>query len=74
MSELSTDVGTLRLHPGDRVRHVCDPAEGVVEAVADLDRIPTVAVRLETGGVEVSCMGFWERVEGYGGLGRRTAP
>ncbi len=62
MTDLSMDVGTLRLHPGDRVRHVCDPAEGVVETVDDMGRIPTVAVRLESGGVEVSCMGFWERV------------
>ena len=51
-----------RLAPGDRVRHVCDPTEGVVETVDTMGRIPTVAVRLEAGGVEVSAAGFWELV------------
>ena len=53
---------TARLSVGDRVRHVCDPTEGVVETVDTMGRIPTVAVRLEAGGVEVSAAGFWERV------------
>lgn len=63
---------SARLAVGDRVRHVVDPTEGVVETVDEMTALPTVAVRLEAGGVEVSAAGFWERLPAIGSLDRRA--
>lgn len=63
---------TARLHEGDRVVHVCDPTEGVVERIDDTSPIPTAAVRLESGGVVVSACGFWERIPAHGAMDRRV--
>lgn len=48
------------IHEGDRVRHVCDPVEGVAERI-DCVGIPTVAVRLDHGGVAFFAENFLER-------------
>ena len=50
------------IHEGDRVRHVCDEFEGTVERI-DCVGIPTVAVRLDHGGVAFFAENFLERVQ-----------
>lgn len=57
---------TARLHPGDRVRHVLDDLDGVVESVNRSGRLPTVVVRLSTGGTTELPQGEWERVPSHG--------
>lgn len=39
-----------RLRPGDRVRHMLDDLEGIVERIGHSTRQPTAVVRLDTGG------------------------
>lgn len=59
---------TARLHPGDRVRHVCDDIEGLVESVSRSGRLPTAVVRLDAGGTTELPQGEWEQVPDGGRL------
>lgn len=59
---------TARLRPGDRVRHVLDGLDGVVESVSRSGRLPTAVIRLSTGGTTELPQGEWERVPGDASL------
>lgn len=60
-----------RLRPGDRVRHVYDPVEGIVDTVEPSDRpggLAVVTVQVDAGGVERQAEGFWELLPNGGRL------
>ena len=59
---------TARLRPGDRVRHMLDDLEGIVERVSTSGRMPTVVVRLDAGGTAELPQGEWERLPAIGSL------
>lgn len=59
---------TARLRPGDRVRHMLDDLEGIVERISARGRMPTVVVRLDTGGTAELPQGEWERLPAIGSL------
>lgn len=50
-----------RLKPQDRVRHMIDDVEGIVERVLN-GRLPSVVVRLDAGGTIECPAGEWERI------------
>jgi hypothetical protein len=62
---------TNRLRPGDRVRHITDPIEGVVASVLPPERrgAPAIVeVQVDRGGVERMAEGFWQRLPDGGRL------
>lgn len=59
---------TARLRPGDRVRHVLDDLEGIVESVGHSARLPTAVIRLDAGGTTELPQGEWERLPAIGSL------
>lgn len=59
---------TARLRPGDRVRHMLDDLEGIVERISASGRMPTVVVRLDAGGTAELPQGEWERLPAIGSL------
>jgi hypothetical protein len=60
---------TRPIQPGDRVRHLTDPLEGVVTSVLVPERrgaLAVVEVQVDRGGVERLVEGFWQVVPGFG--------
>lgn len=59
-----------RLQPGDRVRHMIDDVEGIVAAARN-GRLPSVVVRLDSGGTIERPQGEWQRLPSHASVSAR---